>query len=130
VRNTGSFLNSSEHRQDVNKVLKLELGLLYVGIPRFYDIFFTRVADLNISLGTLFPFNYFIDLSLARRHRVVIWPNSGFANQLRVWKEINYSVFTTAAINGAERETAAEYEIGKDGSSLLLLKVGQEKQED
>ncbi|KAI8634829.1 serine/threonine-protein kinase Sgk2 [Xylariaceae sp. FL1651] len=47
VRNTSSFPNSSEYRQDVNKVPKEELGSLFVGLPDFFDVFFGRVANLR-----------------------------------------------------------------------------------
>ncbi|OAA41678.1 serine/threonine-protein kinase Sgk2 [Metarhizium rileyi] len=53
-QNTSSFVNSSELRQDVDRVLKQELGPLYVGIPNFYDTFFKGVLDLEIVAETVF----------------------------------------------------------------------------
>ena len=47
LRNTSSFVNSSEHRKYVDDVLKEELGLLHVGIPGFYEAFFGRVEGLE-----------------------------------------------------------------------------------
>ncbi|KAI0516702.1 serine/threonine-protein kinase Sgk2 [Xylaria bambusicola] len=52
--NTGSFANSSEYRQDVDRVLKLELGPLYVGVPRFRETFFGAVADLQAASELFF----------------------------------------------------------------------------
>ncbi|KAL8409990.1 hypothetical protein RB594_008182 [Gaeumannomyces avenae] len=40
LHNTGSFANSSEYRQDVDRVLRSELGPLYVGLPGFREAFF------------------------------------------------------------------------------------------
>lgn len=49
LHNTGSFANSSEYRQDMDKVLKLELGPLYVGLPQFRKTYFGRVAGLDAA---------------------------------------------------------------------------------
>ncbi|KAI1505466.1 hypothetical protein F5X99DRAFT_415913 [Biscogniauxia marginata] len=49
LHNTGSFANSSEYRQDMDKVLKLELGPLYVGLPQFRETYFGRVAGLEAA---------------------------------------------------------------------------------
>ncbi|KAL8396645.1 hypothetical protein RB594_003636 [Gaeumannomyces avenae] len=49
LHNTGSFANSSEYRQDVDRVLRSELGPLYVGLPHFRETFFGRVAGLNAA---------------------------------------------------------------------------------
>ncbi|EJT68062.1 hypothetical protein GGTG_14359 [Gaeumannomyces tritici R3-111a-1] len=49
LHNTGSFANSSEYRQDVDRVLRLELGPLYVGLPGFREVFFGRVAGLHAA---------------------------------------------------------------------------------
>ncbi|KAJ2906934.1 hypothetical protein MKZ38_009797 [Zalerion maritima] len=47
LRNTNSFANSSEYRRDVDKVLKEELGSMFVGIPGFHERFFGGVAELD-----------------------------------------------------------------------------------
>ncbi|KXJ85594.1 hypothetical protein Micbo1qcDRAFT_237400 [Microdochium bolleyi] len=47
LHKTSSFANSSEYRQDVDRVLKSELGPLYVGLPRFHDTYFGRVVGLE-----------------------------------------------------------------------------------
>ncbi|KAL8380591.1 hypothetical protein RB595_005050 [Gaeumannomyces hyphopodioides] len=49
LHNTGSFANSSEYRQHVDRVLRSELGPLYVGLPRFREAFFGRVAGLDAA---------------------------------------------------------------------------------
>ncbi|KAL8354439.1 hypothetical protein RB601_004028 [Gaeumannomyces tritici] len=49
LHNTSSFANSSEYRQYVDKVLRSELGPLYVGLPHFRQAFFGRVAGLNAA---------------------------------------------------------------------------------
>ncbi|OTA98042.1 hypothetical protein M426DRAFT_326299 [Hypoxylon sp. CI-4A] len=51
-RNTSSFVNSSEHRKYVDDVLKEELGLMYVGLPDFYNTYFKDVADLDTASET------------------------------------------------------------------------------
>jgi len=54
LHSTGSFANSSEYRQDVDRVLKLELGPLYVGLPRFHETYFGRVAGLETAAEAVF----------------------------------------------------------------------------
>ncbi|KAI6372627.1 hypothetical protein MCOR31_003618 [Pyricularia oryzae] len=54
LHNTGSFANSSEYRQDVDKVLRSELGPLYVGLPCFWDAFFGRMAGLRAISENVF----------------------------------------------------------------------------
>ncbi|KAK3367307.1 hypothetical protein B0T24DRAFT_387668 [Lasiosphaeria ovina] len=54
LHNTGSFANSSEYRKDVDRVLRDELGVMYVGLPRFYETFFGRVADLGTASEAVF----------------------------------------------------------------------------
>lgn len=54
LHNSSSFANSSEYRQDVDRILKLELGPLYVGLSRFRETYFGRVADLEIASKAFF----------------------------------------------------------------------------
>jgi hypothetical protein len=54
LHSTSSFANSSEYRQDVDRVLKLELGPLYVGLRRFRETFFGGVANLEIASEAIF----------------------------------------------------------------------------
>ncbi|KAJ6019331.1 hypothetical protein N7522_001398 [Penicillium canescens] len=51
---TSSFANSSEYRQDVDRVLKSELGPLYVGLPHFYSTFFGGVSGLQTASNAVF----------------------------------------------------------------------------
>lgn len=44
---TSAFKNSSEHRESVDKILKLEMGTFYVGIPGFWDVYFGNIPDLS-----------------------------------------------------------------------------------
>ncbi|KAK8120255.1 hypothetical protein PG999_004375 [Apiospora kogelbergensis] len=54
LRNTSSFVNSSEHRKYVDGVLKEELGPLYVGLRDFQTAFFGGVADLDSASEATF----------------------------------------------------------------------------
>ncbi|RYP42430.1 hypothetical protein DL768_010339 [Monosporascus sp. mg162] len=54
LHNTSSFANSSEYRQDVDKVLRSELGPLYVGLPRFRETFFGSVTGLETASKAVF----------------------------------------------------------------------------
>ncbi len=54
LRNTGSFVNSSEHRKYVDGVLKEELGPLYVGLRNFHDTYFGGVTDLKTTSQAVF----------------------------------------------------------------------------
>jgi hypothetical protein len=53
-QNTSGFVNSSEFRQDVDPVLKLELERLYVGLPNFHKTFFGDVPDLDTVSSAVF----------------------------------------------------------------------------
>ncbi|KAI1475416.1 hypothetical protein F4774DRAFT_429038 [Daldinia eschscholtzii] len=54
LRHTDSFVDSFEHRKYVGEVLKGELGLMYVGLPNFYETYFGSVADLTIAADVIF----------------------------------------------------------------------------
>jgi hypothetical protein len=54
LHHTSSFANSSEYRLDVDRVLKRELGPLYVGLRRFRETYFGRVADLETASEVIF----------------------------------------------------------------------------
>jgi hypothetical protein len=53
-QNTGSIVDSSEHRRDVDGVLRRELGPLRVGVPRFRETYFGRVAGLEAATDAVF----------------------------------------------------------------------------
>ncbi|KAK7210153.1 hypothetical protein V2G26_017331 [Clonostachys chloroleuca] len=46
-QNTSGLVNSSEFRQNVDPILKLELEHLYTGLPNFHKAFFGDVPDLD-----------------------------------------------------------------------------------
>ncbi|KAL2187716.1 hypothetical protein L209DRAFT_708640 [Thermothelomyces heterothallicus CBS 203.75] len=52
--NTSSFANSSEYHQYMDKVLKAELGPIYIGIPRFCETYFGGVAGLEAASKAVF----------------------------------------------------------------------------
>ncbi|KAK3369427.1 hypothetical protein B0T24DRAFT_658840 [Lasiosphaeria ovina] len=52
--NTSGFANSSEYRKDMDRVLRDKLGTLYVGLPRFHEVFFGRVVSLKIVSEAVF----------------------------------------------------------------------------
>lgn len=49
LHNTGSFVNSSEHRKYIDNVLKEELDSIYVGVHGFSEAFFGKVAGLGLA---------------------------------------------------------------------------------
>ncbi|KAK7420129.1 hypothetical protein QQZ08_010543 [Neonectria magnoliae] len=54
LHNTSGFANSSEYRKDVDRVLRDELGAMYVGLPGFHKAFFGRVAGLETASEAVF----------------------------------------------------------------------------
>ncbi|KAH0491323.1 hypothetical protein TgHK011_002760 [Trichoderma gracile] len=54
TRNTISILNSSEHRREVDPILRRELGNPRVGIRRFRESFFARVPNLETAAAAVF----------------------------------------------------------------------------
>ncbi|KJZ68575.1 hypothetical protein HIM_12037 [Hirsutella minnesotensis 3608] len=53
-QNTSGLVNSSEFRQNVDPILKLELEHLYVGLPNFHKAFFGYVPDLDMVSEAVF----------------------------------------------------------------------------
>ncbi|KAJ8131900.1 hypothetical protein O1611_g1727 [Lasiodiplodia mahajangana] len=54
LRNTSSFVNSSEHRKYVDGVLKEELGSVYVGLRNFYATYFGDLTGLETASRMVF----------------------------------------------------------------------------
>ncbi|PYI24528.1 hypothetical protein BO99DRAFT_418643 [Aspergillus violaceofuscus CBS 115571] len=77
--NTSAFANSSEYRQDVDRVLKAELGVLYVGLAGFSERFFGSIAGLEAAAGAVLAQCREGDEQLLEEGRWVGWPND--ANQ-------------------------------------------------
>ncbi|OAQ62490.1 serine threonine-protein kinase sgk2 [Purpureocillium lilacinum] len=53
-QNTSGLVNSSELRHDVDRILKLELEYLYVGLPNFHETFFGDVPALDMVSEAVF----------------------------------------------------------------------------
>ncbi|KJZ70776.1 hypothetical protein HIM_09826 [Hirsutella minnesotensis 3608] len=53
-QNTSGLVNSSEYRQNVDPILKIELEHLYVGLPSFQKAFFGDVPDLDLVSEIVF----------------------------------------------------------------------------
>ncbi|KAF3768433.1 hypothetical protein M406DRAFT_286387 [Cryphonectria parasitica EP155] len=54
VYTTSGIMNSSEKREEVDRILKLELGPLYVDIPSFSETYFGQVAGLEAGSKAVF----------------------------------------------------------------------------
>ncbi|PYH64776.1 protein kinase family protein [Aspergillus vadensis CBS 113365] len=54
IHNTSSFATLSEHRQYIDRILKAEVGSLYVGIPQFHAAFFGCVRGLQEASQAVF----------------------------------------------------------------------------
>jgi hypothetical protein len=73
-------------------------------------------------------FDYDAALSLARKYHAASAPNPGFADQLRLWQELQYSIFISVpGGEGGGMETKAEYEAWKDGRGVLLSRLQEER---
>ena len=68
-------------------------------------------------------------LRVARKYRPSIAPNSGFAEQLRVWERLECAVLSVKATGGeTEVIVKSEYEEWKGGRGILLSRVEAEKE--
>ncbi|KAF2658356.1 phosphatases II [Lophiostoma macrostomum CBS 122681] len=73
--------------------------------------------------------DYDAALAIARISRSIIMPNSGFADQLRLWHQMGYSIYRDAEdSNEEEQEPKLEYEEWKANRGVLLSKGQEEKQ--
>jgi hypothetical protein len=73
-------------------------------------------------------------LALARKSRSIIMPNSGFADQLRLWGQMDYTIYASddasdVGMHGGERKTKARYEDWRANRGILLSKGEEAKQE-
>ncbi|KAF1996588.1 phosphatases II [Amniculicola lignicola CBS 123094] len=60
-------------------------------------------------------------LDVARQYRSAIAPNSGFAEQLRVWKRLDCSIYTMKTIGGKSHvELKQDYDNWKENRGILL----------
>jgi hypothetical protein len=71
-----------------------------------------------------FSLNYDTAVAIAQTCRPAIQPNSGFADQLRLWHNLDYQLFTglTDAGHGM-LETKPQYEVWKSTRGILLTKM-------
>lgn len=53
-QNTSGIINSSEFRRDVDRILRVELGPLYAGLPNFYEAFFGGVSNIKTTSEVVF----------------------------------------------------------------------------
>ena len=67
-------------------------------------------------------------LALVRKSRASIAPNSGFADQLRLWDKLGYSISEGVGGDGPRR-TKPEYEDWRRDRGILLTRDEQAKQE-
>lgn len=49
THNSGSVYNSNENRGQMDKLLKEELGAFYIGIPDFYEVFFSQIPEQDLK---------------------------------------------------------------------------------
>lgn len=71
-------------------------------------------------------------LDLARKSRSIITPNSGFGDQLRLWKEMDYTIYTKGIEKdsaGVMRTTKPQYEQWRANRGILLSKGEEAKQQ-
>ncbi|KAF3768445.1 hypothetical protein M406DRAFT_250425 [Cryphonectria parasitica EP155] len=54
IYTTSGIMNSSEKREEVDRILKLELGPLYVDVPSFSETYFGQVAGLEAGSKAVF----------------------------------------------------------------------------
>lgn len=73
--------------------------------------------------------DYEATLARARESRSIIAPNSGFADQLRLWHEMEYSIFMDSDhdADSLQRKTKPEYDEWKANRGVLLSKGEEEK---
>lgn len=77
LHKTSSFANSSEYRQDIDRVLKSELGPLYIGLSEFRSTYFGGIDSLPAASDAVFK-------------RCIEGTNALFANGWKGWpRDIN-----------------------------------------
>lgn len=70
-------------------------------------------------------------LALAQNSRSVITPNSGFADQLRLWAQMEYSIYSRTddnACEGLSPKLKPQYELWKSNRGILLSRGEEAKQ--
>jgi len=85
-------------------------------------------AVIIAYLMRMFSLEYDVALAIAQTSRSIIQPNSGFADQLRLWHQLDYRLFTglTNACDGL-LETKSQYDMWKSARGILLTKAEIER---
>ncbi|PQK08000.1 hypothetical protein BB8028_0001g00810 [Beauveria bassiana] len=84
-QNTSGIINSSERRRDVDRILKVELGPLYVGLPNFYEAFFGGVPNLKTQAEVVFRKCQEGDNPLFSNEGWTGWPSGAKEGDVLVW---------------------------------------------
>ncbi|KAF2261251.1 dual specificity phosphatase [Lojkania enalia] len=76
--------------------------------------------------------DYDAAFNFARKSRSLITPNSGFAEQLRLWQQMGYTIYEKASEGGEENgapKMKQQYEEWKANRGILLSKGEEAKQQ-
>ncbi|KAK8004263.1 hypothetical protein PG989_003982 [Apiospora arundinis] len=79
------------------------------------------VAYVMRALGL----DYDAGLAVVRQYRSAVSPNPGFADQLRLWHQLQYRIFSDAGI----ATTKPEYESWRSGRGILMSRSEEERRE-
>ncbi|KFY50074.1 hypothetical protein V496_09609 [Pseudogymnoascus sp. VKM F-4515 (FW-2607)] len=77
--------------------------------------------------------SYEAAFDLARKSRAVIIPNSGFADQLRVWQQMGYSIYKNGCESSGQNnalETAQVYEDWRANRGILMSRAQEAKEQE
>lgn len=84
-------------------------------------------AVITAYLMKTLSLDYDSALSRAQKYRPVVMPNSGFADQLRLWGQLQHCIFTHNI--GGKATTKSRYENWKADRGVLLTKAELERQQ-
>jgi dual specificity phosphatase 12 len=74
--------------------------------------------------------SYETALDLARQYRAVIVPNSGFADQLRLWQHMSYTIYENASQNDGTLKPKQQYEDWRANRGILISRAQEVKQRE
>ncbi|KAI0976761.1 hypothetical protein F4678DRAFT_468899 [Xylaria arbuscula] len=85
VCKTSSVVNSSEFRVNMDKILRDELGVMYVDVPNFHEAFFGHIPNLKIASTEIFQ--NFTDETPPRFQEGCWtgWPENANQNNVLAW---------------------------------------------
>ncbi|KKK19438.1 hypothetical protein AOCH_001322 [Aspergillus ochraceoroseus] len=99
---TSSFVNSSEHRNYVDAVLKEELGSIFIGVPHFHDAFFGNIIGLEEEGRGLFRKLKEGDNPLYKDDAGWCdWPINPQEKEVLKWLSEKFKLLQTFALEGA-----------------------------